>query len=117
MNFVFKILLYKNEDINAIINPDKYNNIKASPLKLKPKIEPTGITKAIKIEYTGSLAEHVIKGVTKIVINLSFQFSIFLVAMMAGIAQAVPDTNGTTLLPLSPKGLNPRSIRNTTRLI
>ena len=57
------------------------------------------------------------KGVTNMVMIRSFQFSIFLVAMMAGMAQAVPDTRGTTLLPLKPNLLMMRSIRKTTRLI
>ena len=57
------------------------------------------------------------KGVTKIVISLSFQLSIFLVAIIAGIAQAVPEINGTILFPLNPKRLIILSIRNTTRLM
>jgi hypothetical protein len=36
-----------------------------------------------------------VKGVTKIVISRSFQFSMFLVAIIAGIAQAVPEISGT----------------------
>ncbi len=46
----------------------------------------------IMILYTGSLAEHVMNGVTNIVSNLSLTFSIFLVEITAGIAQAVPET-------------------------
>ena len=69
------------------------------------------------IRYTGSLAAQVVNGVTSIVISLSFQFSIFLVAITAGIAQAVPEINGITLLPLKPNFLRPLSIRNTTLLI
>ena len=45
----------------------------------------------------------------------SFQFSMVLVAITAGIAQAIPDISGTTLLPLRPNGFMMRSIRNTTR--
>ncbi|MNY32949.1 hypothetical protein D3C86_1671970 [compost metagenome] len=67
--------------------------------------------------YTGNLAEHVIKGVTRIVINLSLMFSIFLVDIIAGIAQAVPETNGTILFPLSPKGRKNLSIKNITLAI
>ena len=39
------------------------------------------------------------------------------IAMMAGIAQAVPEIKGTTLLPLSPNLRIMRSIKKTTRLI
>jgi hypothetical protein len=35
--------------------------------------------------------EQVVKGVTSMVINRSFQFSIFRVAIIAGIAHAVPE--------------------------
>jgi hypothetical protein len=51
------------------------------------------------------------------VIRRSFQFSIFLVAITAGMAQAVPETRGTTLLPLSPNLRIIRSIKKTTLLI
>ena len=39
------------------------------------------------------------------------------VAIIAGIAQAVPEINGTTLFPLSPKRRITLSIKKTTRLI
>ena len=51
------------------------------------------------------------------VIKRSFQFSIFRVAIIAGIAQAVPEIKGTTLFPLSPNFRRTRSIRKTTRLM
>ena len=51
------------------------------------------------------------------VIRRSFQFSIFLVAITAGIAQAVPEINGTKLFPLNPNRRIIRSIKKTTRLI
>ena len=69
------------------------------------------------IRYTGNLAEQVIKGVTKMVINRSFQLSILRVAIIAGMAQAVPEIRGTTLFPLRPKRLIILSIKKTTRLI
>ena len=47
----------------------------------------------------------------------SFQFSIFLVAIIAGIAQAVPETKGTTLFPLKPNRRMILSIKKTTRLM
>ena len=51
------------------------------------------------------------------VIRRSFQFSILRVAIIAGIAQAVPETKGTTLLPDNPNLLIILSIKNTTRLM
>ena len=42
------------------------------------------------------------KGVTKIVISRSFQFSMFRALIMAGIAHAVPEIKGTILLPDKP---------------
>ena len=50
-------------------------------------------------------------------IKRSFQFSIFLVAITAGIAQAVPEIKGITLFPLKPNLRKPRSIKKTTLLI
>ena len=78
---------------------------------------PSGITNLIIIRYIGNLAEQVIKGVTKMVISRSRQFSIFRVAITAGIAQAAPDIKGITLFPFSPNGLIILSIKKTTRLI
>ena len=51
------------------------------------------------------------------VIKRSFQLFIFLEAIIAGIAQAVPEINGITLLPLIPNRRIILSIKNTTRLI
>ena len=65
--------------------------------------------------YTGNLAEQLIKGVTNMVIRRSFQLSMLRVAMMAGIAQAIPDISGTTLFPLSPTALISLSMRKTAR--
>src|SRR5690606_32143919 len=67
--------------------------------------------------YTGIRAEHVVNGVTNIVIKRSFGFSILRADMIDGIAQSVPDTKGTTDLPLNPNGFMMRSIKNTTLLI
>jgi hypothetical protein len=60
-------------------------------------------------------AEHDMSGVTKMVIIRSFQLSIVRAPMMAGTAQASPDINGTTLLPLSPNGRISLSIKKVTR--
>ena len=82
-----------------------------------PNKRLSGIINEIKIAYTGKRAEQVVKGVTKIVISLSFQFSIFRAAIIAGMAQAVPEMRGTTLFPLKPKRRMILSIKNTTRLM
>ena len=82
---------------------------------MNPKIILSGIVRATRIANTGNRAEQLMNGVTRIVIKRSFQFSIVLVAMIAGIAHAHPDINGTTLLPFNPKRRMILSIRNTTR--
>ena len=51
------------------------------------------------------------------VIKRSFQLPIVRVAIIAGIAQAVPEINGITLLPLIPNLRIILSIKNTTLLI
>ena len=65
----------------------------------------------------GNLAEHVINGVTKIVISRSLIFSIFLVLIIAGMAQAVPEMSGTMDFPFNPKGLKSLSIKKITLAI
>ena len=84
---------------------------------MSPKKDPSGMTSAMRIAYTGKRAEQVVKGVTKMVINRYFQFSMFRVAITAGMAQAVHEISGMTLLPFNPKRLNPLSIKKTTRLM
>ena len=51
------------------------------------------------------------------VMSLSLTFSIFRVDITAGMAHAVPETKGTILLPLSPKGFRNRSIKKITLAI
>jgi hypothetical protein len=58
-----------------------------------------------------------VNGVTKMVINRSFQFSIFLALIIAGMAQAVPEIKGTILFPDKPNFRMILSIKNTTRLM
>ena len=88
---------------NAITIPSKYNPIMTSPCKLKnPKYIFLSITNEIKIVYTGSLALQLINGVTIIVSNLSFLFSILRALIIAGTAQANPLIMGITLLPFNP---------------
>ena len=50
----------------------------------------------------GNRAEQPTKGVTMMVIILSFQFSMVLVLIIDGTAQAKPPINGTTDLPFKP---------------
>ena len=52
--------------------------------------------------YTGSRAEQVINGVTRIVASRSRLFSIVRVAMIAGTAQAYAESSGINALPFSP---------------
>ena len=78
-------------------------------------VEINDAINATRIVKTGNRAEQLIKGVTKIVISLSFQFSIVRVAMIAGIAHASPDIKGTMLLPFNPNLRMILSIMKTTR--
>ena len=101
---------------NAETKPSKYMAIKIRPCKLKnPKTNLLGTTKEINKVYTGKRAEQLINGVTKIVIKRSFQFSILRADIIAGTAQAIPEINGTTDLPLRPKFFIKRSIIKVTR--
>ncbi len=100
------------------MNPKAYKNNSVNPCRFKnPKIFLLGIIKDISMVYTGSLAEQVVKGVTKIVINRSFQLAMVLVDMTAGMAQAVPEINGIILFPFIPNRRIILSIKNTTLLI
>ena len=88
---------------NAITMPITYNPIMTNPCKLKnPKYSLSSITNDIKIVYTGNLALQLINGVTMIVSNLSFLFSILRALIIAGTAQANPLIMGITLFPLRP---------------
>lgn len=62
-----------------------------------------GMNVAMKSVYTGSLAEHVISGATRMVINRSRLEGIVRVAMIPGTAQANELKSGTKDLPLMPK--------------
>ncbi|MNR15316.1 hypothetical protein D3C85_1318440 [compost metagenome] len=96
--------------------PTRYITISARPCRLKiPSTCFCGIIKDMIRIYTGSLAEQLTKGVTKMVIIRSFQFSIFLAAIIEGTAQAKPPIIGTTDLPLSPTLLIILSIIKVTR--
>src|SRR5680860_1251737 len=97
---IFNTLCNKIAEEIAAVKPKRYNPIKVNPCKLKiPKTRSSGIIKAIKIVYTGKRAEQVVKGITNIVINLSFQSLMFREAIIAGIAQAVPEIKG--IMPVS----------------
>ena len=83
--------------------PITYNPIITNPCKLKnPKYSLSSITNDIKIVYTGNLALQLINGVTMMVSNLSFLFSILRALIIAGTAQANPLIMGITLFPLRP---------------
>ena len=115
---IFKTLCNKIADKIAAVNPNRYSAINVNPCKLKiPNTCLSGITNAIKIAYTGKRAEQVVNGTTKMVINRSFQQLIFRDAIIAGIAQAVPEINGITLFPLIPNFRIILSIKNTTLLM
>jgi len=57
---------------------------------------------AISSAYTGSRAEQVMKGVTKIVANRSRSSDTVRAARIAGTAQAYPDRRGRNARPCSP---------------
>src|SRR5690606_29351139 len=112
------ILLKTKPESNAAKNPKTYIMVITKACNgTKPKIYVFGMMSDMMIMYTGIRAEHVVNGVTSMVINRSFGFSILRALMIAGIAQAVPDTNGTTDFPLKPKGFMIQSIIKTTRLM
>ena len=103
LSFISINQLITKDTNSAITVPSRYNAIITSPCILKkPKYNLDGITKAIKMVYTGSRALQLINGVTIIVSNRSFRFSMFRALMMAGTAQARPLIIGITLFPLSP---------------
>ena len=60
-------------------------------------------------------ALQLMNGATNMVMSRSFQLEIVRVAIIPGIAQAMLDINGTTLLPFKPNGRINRSMMNTTR--
>ena len=62
--------------------------------------------------YTGSLAAHVIRGVTKMVIKRSLRSGKARAAMIAGMAHAMPPTRLTALRPPSPNRVKSRSPTN-----
>ena len=62
--------------------------------------------------YTGIRAEQVISGITMIVISRSRLSSMTRVAMIAGIAHACADSNGTKEFPGNPTRSMRRSITN-----
>ncbi len=78
--------------------PTKY-----MPNNVSPRTSaPPGMNAPINSVYTGSRAEQLINGATRIVVNRSRRFSITRVAMMPGIAHANDDNSGINDLPLNP---------------
>ena len=102
-SFILISKFNKYETSKAITIPNTYNPINTIPLRLKkPKKFLSGIINDVKIVNTGKRALQLINGVTKMVNNLSFLFSIFLALMIAGTAQAKPPIIGITLFPFNP---------------
>ena len=85
------------------------------PVKYKPKI-PVPARPAKKVPastiYTGSLAEHDMKGVIRMVSILSFSFSRVRVAMIAGTLHPNPMSMGIKDLPCRPEVCITLSIKN-----
>src|SRR5690606_37732180 len=105
-------------EIMAIKVPIKYISIITKPCRLtNPKYMVFGITRAIKIVYTGRRALQLINGVTIIVSNLSFLFSMLLALIMAGTAHARTLIIGITLFPLRPALRITLSVRKLIRAI
>ena len=71
----------------------------------------------MKSTYTGSRAEQLIRGATKIVASLSLLSSITLVASTPGTAHATEERSGMKDFPLSPHFAITRSIKNAARAI
>ena len=65
--------------------------------------------------YTGSRAEQLISGATRIVARRSRRFSMTRVERIAGTAHATLDSSGMNDLPLRPQRLMTLSIRNAAR--
>ena len=65
--------------------------------------------------YTGSLAEQLIKGTSRMVIRRSFSFSMVRAPMMAGTEQPKPMSMGMNAFPLRPKRRSRRSMMKAAR--
>src|SRR5262249_58592522 len=76
---------------------------------------PGLINAAISSKYTGSRAEQLISGATRIVAKRSRRFSITRVAMIPGTAQATDDSSGMNDLPLRPARDMSRAIKKAAR--
>ena len=87
-----------NATITATIIPSTYND-NITRLSLAAKNAPTNK------RYTGILAEHDMNGTINIVINLSFSFSMVLVAIIPGTPQPNPKSIGMNALPCNPTNL------------
>ena len=101
---------------NATTMPSRYMpSIVTPPSLKKPNTRFSGMHAAMSSVYTGSLAEQLISGATRIVTSRSFLLSIVRVAMMPGIAQANELSIGMKLFPCRPTLLIKRSIKNAAR--
>jgi len=102
---LFRIELFRIRAVaNAAAKPSAYraSNAAARVPSRAPASGRSGMKAAMISVYTGSLAEQVISGATRMVAKRSRLFSIVRVAMMAGTAQAYADSRGMKLLPCKP---------------
>ena len=90
----------------------------AMPMTYRPKTTSPaqGPKKAEESSpYTGSLAEQLIKGTSRMVIRRSFSFSMVRAPMMAGTEQPKPMSMGMNAFPLRPKRRSRRSMMKAAR--
>ncbi len=80
-----------------------------------PRRGRSGMKAAISRAYTGSRAEHVMNGVTKIVARRSRSSSMVRAARMAGTAQAYPESSGRKARPWRPTRYMVRSAMTAAR--
>src|SRR5678809_1479899 len=83
------VFLNSHAMTSATTMPKRYIDNMVNPVSFrKPRTVTLGMQAAINNVYTGSLAEQLISGDTRIVTSRSLGVSMVLVAMIPGIAQA-----------------------------
>lgn len=101
-----------NKNIPTV--PSAYSpSMKATFVHTPPT--PPGSSTPIIITYTGSRAEQLASGATRMVMSRSRGFAMVRVAMIPGIAQAYELSSGIKARPFSPTRLINRSMMNATR--
>src|SRR5687768_5335384 len=97
----FSVWLKTHASANAPNVPSAYmESIISALLHVGTTLD--GNMAAISSEYTGSLAEQLASGVTRMVMSRSFGLAIVRVAMIPGTAHAYELRNGTNDFPFSP---------------